>query len=376
MLKFIEAVLLLSGMIIGVGMFGIPFSFVKAGFLLGALELIILTAVILTFHLLYGEIAMATPTPHQLPGYVRIYLGAKASFLAWASAIFGIIFTLLAYTVVGSAFLKNIIFWFDKSASDSWLAVFLVLLGAAVTALPLKKETLINSILTALLVIFIVTISVILMPHVGLKNLGGFDARNVLLPYGVLLFALSGGVVIPELVLFLGKDRRRIRSAITVGTLLPACLYFIFALAVTGATGSATSEEAIRGLGSILGGNFVFLGSIIGFLAVFTSLIAMSTSFQELLSFDLGLPNFLSWFLSAAVPLVLYFSGFHSFIIIIAAVGALAVGIDSALVVASEHRLRERGGVTLSWRAHTWRLGIYGMVALGAIYQLFKVFMR
>ena len=39
---FFEAVLMLAGMIIGVGMFAIPFSFAAAGFWLGAAELAVL----------------------------------------------------------------------------------------------------------------------------------------------------------------------------------------------------------------------------------------------------------------------------------------------------------------------------------------------
>ena len=73
--KTIEAVLILTGMIIGVGMFGIPFSFSVSGFWLGAAELVVLAAIVTVIHRLYGEIVLATPTLHRVPGYVREYLG-------------------------------------------------------------------------------------------------------------------------------------------------------------------------------------------------------------------------------------------------------------------------------------------------------------
>ena len=65
-MKFLEAVLILSGMIIGVGMFGIPFSFVSVGFWLGALELLVIAGAMTWLHLLYGEVVLKTPQPHSM----------------------------------------------------------------------------------------------------------------------------------------------------------------------------------------------------------------------------------------------------------------------------------------------------------------------
>ena len=74
MSKEIQAVLMLSGMIIGVGMFAIPFSFSTAGFWLGTLELCVLALAILAVHLCYAEVVLHTNERHRLPGYVRRYM--------------------------------------------------------------------------------------------------------------------------------------------------------------------------------------------------------------------------------------------------------------------------------------------------------------
>ena len=114
MIRFLEGVFVLSGMIIGVGMFAIPFSFAAAGFWLGAAELVVLTCIVVILHLLYGEIVLATPEFHRMPGYVRVYLGRRAETVSWASTIFGITGTLLAYLIAGSLFLHSL--W-----SGGWL---------------------------------------------------------------------------------------------------------------------------------------------------------------------------------------------------------------------------------------------------------------
>lgn len=373
-MKFLGAVLILSGMIIGVGMFGIPFSFVKAGFWLGVAELLLLSGAVLVFHLLYGEIVLKTPEKHRLPGYIKIYLGETAAQIAWASAFLGITGTLLAYLVLGSVFLRNIFVTWPEISEFGW-AFILALAGAAATFFSLKREALINGIATSLLVLLLFFLSFSLLPQVKLENLQGFDFKNIFLPYGVLLFALSGGVVIPDLITFLGGDRlrpsltrRRVRAAIGIGTLLPAILYFFFALAVVGVLGGQVSPEAVQGWAVLGIPNLVLVGSLIGFLAVLTSLLVLSSSFQALLELDFKLSKRLAWLLGSFLPLALYLLGFKNFIAIIGAVGAIAVGVDSALIIASYLRLKKKEDRRLGWFSYFWSWSIYIMIAAGAVY--------
>lgn len=369
-MKFVEAVLILSGMIIGVGMFGIPFSFARAGFLLGATELVILTGVILLFHLLYGEIVLNTKELHRLPGYVRLYLGERAATLAWASAIFGIIGTLLAYILVGSTFLTTIFKEAIPAGEFSW-AIMMTALGALVVLFPIRRGAAINGILTAALIGFIIFLSLILLPKVNFSNLGGANFENLFIPYGVLLFALSGAVVIPDLITVLGGERKRARLAIILGTVIPALLYFLFALAVVGVSGAFVSEKAIEGLLPVAGQNVVWMGSIMGFLSVFTSFIVLLMSFQALLRLDCGLPRLVAWLVSFGIPFFFYLLGFQNFILVIGAVGAIAVGIDSAFIVAVHQRLRAAEGVKFSPASYLWRFGIYATIGAGVLYELY-----
>lgn len=358
-------------MIIGVGMFSIPFSFVRAGFWLGTLELLVLTGVIAIFHLLYGEIVLKTKELHRLPGYVRIYLGSRAAWLAWFSAIFGILGTLLVYIIVGVIFLKSVFEYFGVSASESMLAVLLALAGAAVTFFSLKKEAVINGVLTALLIVFIIFLGVYLFPKINPENISGFNLSGAFLPYGVLLFALSGGVIIPDLITLLGRDKRRAHLAIIIGTLIPAVIYFIFALAVVGAVGALTSSEAVAGLRGVAGEQIVLWGSITGLLAVFTSLIVLSKSLQALLVLDFGLPRIFAWLAVSCVAPVFYFLGFKDFIAVVGAIGAVAVGTDSALIVALHHRLLKKEGRIFSFLAYFWKSCLFIMIGAGVLYELF-----
>ena len=372
MKRFWQAVFILSGMIIGAGMFGIPFSFARAGFWLGTLELAVLTSVVLVFHVLYAELVLATPDFHRMPGYMGRFLGRWASMVSGWSAFFGISGSLLVYVLLGATFLQTIVggYFFGEFG---WV-IGMVIMGAVITRFSLKKETLVNSILTVLLVGFIIFIVTLLIPKIEFIHIGGFFLKEVFAPYGVLLFALSGGVVIPDVVTYLGRDRTRVRRAVVVGTVLPAVLYFLFAFVVVGVSGGLVSPEAITGLQVIAGDFVVRIGSIIGFLAVITSFVVLSSSFQALFSLDFGIPRVVSWGAVSLIPLVLYVFGFTDFISVIGAVGAVAIGIDSALVVASYHMLKRREGHRFSWFSYVWKFLIFFMIAAGVIYELYTFF--
>jgi len=101
MRRFFKAVLVLVGMIIGAGMFGIPFVFVRAGFLTGAIELVLLAIVAAFVHRAYADVVLLTPARHRLPGYVSLYLGRGTGAVSVASALVGLSGTLLAYLVLG-----------------------------------------------------------------------------------------------------------------------------------------------------------------------------------------------------------------------------------------------------------------------------------
>ena len=171
MLKFLEAVLILSGMIIGVGMFAIPFSFAEAGFWLGTLELLLLAGIVTALHLLYAEVVIHTQEIHRMPGYVRLYLGPRAALVARGSALFGILGALLAYILVGAVFLNGIFKYFYPDTTESFWAVVFVAIAAVVTFFPLRRAALINGVLTTFLIFFILLLVFLLSPRVQFISL-------------------------------------------------------------------------------------------------------------------------------------------------------------------------------------------------------------
>lgn len=372
MSKEIQAVLVHVGYIIGVGMFAIPFSFHAAGFWLGTFELCALALVVLAIHLCYSAVIFHTREPHRLPGYAHMYLGDRAAILAHGSTFFGTAGTLLAYMLLAGVFLHGLLAPLISASNPIFWSVLFVIAGACITRFPLKKEALINGVLTIFLIAFICALILVLLPQVHTEYLGEFQGANAFAPYGVLLFALSGATVIPDIMGFLKSKPERARRVIIISSLVPVVIYFFFALVVVGVSGSRVSPDAIAGLLPVAGRMIVVLGNVIGLLAVTTSFLALNSSFQAFLMFDLAVPRRLAWIGGSFLPLILFILGFQNFISIISAVGATTVAIDGGIIIAMYHIIlhRRESSITI---ADTIRFGlVYAIMIAGIGYELYR----
>ena len=109
MSKFIYALSTLSGTIIGVGLFSLPYVTSKVGpwVMLGYFG--VLGTLVIIVHLFFGELALRTPDFKRLPGFAKIYLGNWGEKVALFSTILGIFGTLLAYLIVGGEFSAHLL---------------------------------------------------------------------------------------------------------------------------------------------------------------------------------------------------------------------------------------------------------------------------
>ncbi|OHA10197.1 MAG: hypothetical protein A3A44_01205 [Candidatus Sungbacteria bacterium RIFCSPLOWO2_01_FULL_60_25] len=364
-----EAALLLTGTIIGVGMFGIPFVVREAGFLTGALLLAVLTAAILAVHLAYARIVLATPTVHRLPGYVRLYLGPLPGGVAALSNILGLAGALLAYVVLGGMFLGDIAHHFLPGVPAGAGPMIFFVLGFLILFRGLRFEGLVNAVLTLGLVGGVVALALALPHREAFGSLLTFGSFSVAAAYGVILFALDGAAVIPNMRVILGKATERLQPAVITGVLVPPALYLLFAAAVITATGAETTPDAVSGITARFGENFLLIGAAIGFLATITSFIGLGGVLEEMLVSDLRMNRRVALAGMAAAVLLAYVLGANDFLAIIGAVGALAIGLDSAFVLAVERRLPAPFRRLPSWL----RLLLMFLFAVGAVLEIVHI---
>lgn len=348
--NFLKATLTLSGVIIGVGTFAIPYAVWQAGILIGVIFLFAIGALVTLIHLMYGEIVLRTEEKHRLPGYVKKYLPARISSVISIVPIISLFGVLLIYLIVGGKFLS---FLLEPLLSGLFIsngpAVYVLLffiLGSLVILRDKNVFARAEEVFTLGLIAVTLVIFIIGFPAFKLNNIdfSVFALKKSFLVYGVIFFSLTGLSAIPELrEMFGSREGSKFRKAIILGTFIPIVFYLIFTIGVIGISGNNVSEEAISGLGNILGGKILALGVALGFLATITSFWAVGLTLKKIFWYDYGVNKYTAWVIACFIPLIVYFMGVTNFIPVIEIIGGILGGIEGTILVAVYLRARRLG---------------------------------
>jgi amino acid permease len=332
------------GTIIGVGFFGLPYVAARVGFFPVIIILCCLTIITIIIHLMFGEIALRTKARHRLPGYAEIYLNRRAKYLTVASNLIGLYGANLAYLVVGGGFLSNLLSPFFGGSLMAYTVIFFAI-GTLIVFF--DSQSIARSELAAM-IIFVFMLLLIFgaaWNHIDISHYLTYDLNlnNLLLPYGIILFSLSGMSIIPEIREMLDQKEKKLQLIISSGIIFSAFAYFIFIFTVLGVTGPNTTESALDGLKNILGGNILRIGFIVGLIATMTSFIPTTQTLKKIFQYDLKLQKTAAWSLACLIPLLLYLLGLNNFIFIISFTGAITLGIDSIIVTLIYIKAKTKG---------------------------------
>jgi tyrosine-specific transport protein len=331
---------LLCGTVIGAGVLGIPYVIAKAGFLTGLLTILILGTAILFLNLFLGEVILRTPGNHQIPGYAEKYLGKWGKRIMLLSMFAGIYGALIAY-LIGEGTALSAIFGLNPMI----FSLIFFVISAIIVFIGLKAITKSELIFSTIVLLLVLAISLfaIFSGSFDVEKLSTFNPVNLLIPYGVILFAFVGAAAIPEMKECLCRDRKNLKKSILIGSAVPILFYIIFAFATVGVTGINTTEVATIGLGESLGQSIIIFGNLFAIFAMFTSFLTLALAMKEIYMYDYKIKPFLAWALTVFVPLIIFLIGAKSFIKVIGLTGAFAGGIDGILIVLMFWRARKIG---------------------------------
>lgn len=365
----LRAIATLVGATIGAGIFGIPYVVAKVGFLTGVVYLLTLGLVILLLNLIYGEVILRTPGDHQLTGYGEIYLGKTGKLVATLSLFIGLYGALLAYLIKIGEFLALIL----GLSQPILLSLLFFVFAAGAIFFGLKTVSALELVLVGLILSFIATLTLVGLPLLSLANLGVgiWNLEFLFLPYGVILFALAGSSVIPEMEEILRQDRHQLKKAIVTGTLIPLFVYLLFAITVVGISGPKTSDDAISSLVLFLPSWIVNLGAGLGILTMSTSFLALGYVLREVWHRDFKLPKLIAFSLACFPSLILFLLGTKSFIRILELTGALMGGLTGILIVFLYRQAEQRGRLKPAYQlkiptAIYWFLGAIFLLGMFA----------
>jgi len=336
-INFLEAVAVLIGTIIGAGILGIPYVVAQAGFLTGMLVLAVVGLMIIISALMLGEISLSTGQKHQLTGYAQKYLGNWGRRLMTFTMVFSIYGALIAY-IIGEGEILSSLF----GGSQFFYSLLFFALGAILVYFGLiiiKRFELWMNLIIFLIILFFIIWS---WPIINWHNLKGFNIFKFFLPYGVILFAVTGGTAVPQAFEILVKQKNNFKKAIIFGFSIPLFIYAIFTFAVIGITGLQTTEIATIGLGKILGESVLILGNIFAFFAIGTSFLTLALALKQMYLYDYKMNKNLAWAITCFMPLILFLLGIQNFIKTIAIVGAVSGGIEGVLIVLMHQKVKEK----------------------------------
>lgn len=334
----------LAGTIIGVGMLGLPYVALEAGFFITLFYLLFFGCVIGLTHLCYAEVTLRTKTPHRFTGYVGEYFGLTWKHITLLQGLISLWGSLLIYTIVGAKFLYISLTPFLSSfgwhITESEVGVIFFLIVSSVVwrgDLTVGRQEFFFT-LPMIFLIILIFVKAITSPYFSSDILFPSHFGNWVLPYGITLFALSGFSAVPMLEHILAPARKRgmrFRYSFIVfsGTLIPAFLYILFTWGVFGVSGFLTTKDALSGLAGSLGPGIVTLGAVLALLAIYTSFISVGEELEKTFSEDYGVSRLKSFILTMFIPLGLYLLNVRDFIGIIEFVGAIMGGYVGVMVI-------------------------------------------
>jgi len=342
MSKSIYAIATLSGTIIGVGFFALPYITSKVGFWIMLGYFLILGILVTLVHLFFGELSLRTPDLKRFPGFAKFHLGNWGERIALISTILGTFGAILAYLIVGGEFLTELVLPILGGNSIIW-TIFYWAVGSILIFFGIKIISKVE--IFDLIAFLMILILIFLRGFSQFKTTNLFprlDFSQIFLPYGPILFSLWGAALIPEVEEMLGEKKKLLSKIILISILIPLIFYLLFIFSIVGISGQKTTESALIGLRDILGQGIVLPMLLFGILTTFTSFIALGLTLKKVFWYDLKIEKNLAFLITCFIPIILFLIGLKHFIPIISFVGGVMLGIDGVLILLMYQKIKPK----------------------------------
>jgi len=333
--KYIYPVAVISGSIIGVGFFSLPYIAMKVGVWPMLAYFLILSIIVVIIHLIFAKISLKTPDFKRFPGFVGYYLGKKWGFFSLFSTIIASYGVLLVYLIVGSEFLKNILQPYLGGGDFLYALVYFIFISLIIW-LGIKAVSKIEFWVLCLLFLSIIFLFIKGFGQINFSNFlisEPLSFSNLFLPYGPILFSLWGVSLIPEAEEMIKGNKKSINKIIIISTLIPVIFYLFFTFLILSITGAQTTESAFVGVKNFLGNGTAIVVFLAGLFTTITACIAQGLTLKKVFVYDLKIKNWHAFVITCSVPLILFLLGLKSFVGIISFIGGVLLGVDGILIM-------------------------------------------
>ncbi|PIT92743.1 MAG: hypothetical protein COU08_01085 [Candidatus Harrisonbacteria bacterium CG10_big_fil_rev_8_21_14_0_10_42_17] len=361
---YVLPVSILSGTIIGAGIFSLPFIFQRAGFFLGFIFLLLATVAYILLYLMYADVIIATPGHHDFVGYADRYGG---TFLYWVSifiAVVQMIFVLTAYLVLAGSFFILI----GIGESSTFNAVLFWMVGSVLFFINLRRIAFIELIITSAIIAIIALLFILGIQRSAPISFFGAPRSFSFFPLAPILFSLAGRTAIRSVVDYLNPRKgtrfvSHIRRVIVFGTLVPAFVNLVFVIGVLSLTPIIT-DDAVRGLIGFIPESILIAVGFLGVFSLLSSYGVIGINIGDILRYDLRLPLFMRISIVLGGPLVLYFLGFKNFLVLVSFIGGVFLALEAFVIMYLWFKARSKTNTIFPYRKG---------VAVGFIFLIFSI---
>lgn len=362
------------GIILGVGIFGVPYVFVEGGVWWGVAVTLFCGLVILLTHLMFAEVLVHSEQRMRLVQMVGVYMGAKYRKIAMVADVFGVYGAMLAFMVAAERFAG---FISGGRVSGNAFLIAVIIFGLMVM-IAVRGRSVIAHWEVPLTIIMMVGIVVLLFLAVGRMRptyITSFYPDHAFAAYGVVLFALSGISGVP-MILDVVKNRKIAVQSISLATLISIAVVIAFGVIIAGVSGRATTEEAITGMLFTIGPLEAAAWAVVGIIGVVTGFLVMAVYLRDVFLIDYQVPKAEAWALTLLPPLGFFLYGAWSLVAVIGITGAVFGGIDGMLIAACYWKLKKRTRTPLlkvpipAWAAPVMMVVYAGGIVVEVIYLL------
>lgn len=375
--KFLFAIATLVSTIVGAGIFAMPYAFARAGFWPSLAVFFVLAGVSIVVMLMYAEVVLRTQgIHHEATGYAGRYLGKPGRIVMLVANLVGMYGGLLIYIIGGGDFLRST---FGPSISMSPLIWGIIFFGVCAILVIMGLRTVAKADLAfmVLFVALVAAISILAVPKISVANFTAADLTQILFPFGVIIFALSGSAAIPLLNNILKGQSHKLGKAIIWGSVIATIISLIFAMAILGLGGTQTTSDSVGTVQQYLPPVASLAMAIFGLLALGTSFLIYSLILRDMYMFDYKIKRGWALLLTLVFPIAFFFFDVTGFIGAISFVGSMTGGLTGILYVMMYRQAKIKGQRQPEFRVNfpVWVQGVVLFVYVLAItYEVLKLF--
>lgn len=346
---------------VGAGIFSLPYIFLEAGWLLGALYLLIISFFLSFAHSFYYRVLEADGGNKRLLGLSGRYFGGVGRFFGLIVIIGGLILALVIYLILAGEFSELL------RPGTRTLGTFLFWLVGSLPIILGLRRLIFSEFLGALAMVFIIGLVFFGAASGNLPEIASVNWREAFLPFGPILFSLAAWTAVEPAFDYskkAGQAPGRSRQAMAWGIYFAAFLYLLFVLGILG-TVSEITPDTVSGLGEWPAWKFLSV-VVLGFFAIWTSYIPIGLEIKNSLLHDLAWPRLAAAATVFLLPPALLLLSLGDFLKVLGLAGGVFLGLEYLLILMVGKR-------ALVLRAPQKLLVNFLMLVfiLGAVYEIY-----